>query len=581
MLQQGESTVIYILRGGQKLIEPVNEDLLNASEPLKNAIADTKNFRDFSLEMSIRYFLGDCSSDKQIVLLINALRYSADKECVLFGEETSHEDVMWLMKQADVWNMPRIKDICAKRLADNIADVPLDEKEHYYNQVILDACSMAPVREAMWHMGCVDAIFHRFNGAEFFTSKKSKALLGKKNQLIIYDSNNGLVEHISIPQMCDDEKICHAEYSSDMSSILLTSSYRVVLYDVKKGTSKDIYTVQRGDDRGDDDSDDEYLYCNKPLCDVRYSRDGSEILITSVIKGVITFIIYDIKKGSLGDEFTTEFLSYDPDYGEGVKDVIYTDDRSKVFMLTTGKDSFIYLLDFDSAQDDGKPPAFKCIWSIADQSIYVTMEYDSNSSQLLIGSSYEVFILDVHKDSTEVIYTGDDDYDFFEEGLNAKYICDRSKVLITSDNRAAVYDTETKESKVIFMYPEGISQSTMYRSDLSEFFVSNSHEVSIYNVKTGSREVLFTSPSKRIELGAYSKNSSQLHIECVYEKEVIIYDLLDDLDIKQKQLLFRALKSWQQGKPHSIANDELDTYARSTKLQHLKLFKLDSDLFFS
>ncbi len=192
---------VHIRRDGKELVDPFDVDLLNESKTLKNVMEDTNS----PAEESIRNFLNDCSNDKQIALLIDALKSNENEEAASFVESLLQSEVEWLMNQSTCWNIPSVQTACIKQLACNLVHLSLNTLPNDYGLMISDVLDMQLVCKA---------IIKRF-------------------------APEGLCDEITT-----DESIVSLGYNSGETKLLIGTDRRVVIVDVATGSASCILTAR-------------------------------------------------------------------------------------------------------------------------------------------------------------------------------------------------------------------------------------------------------------------------------------------------------------------------------------------------
>ena len=168
--------------------------------------------------------------------------------------------------------------------------------------------------------------------------------------------------------------------------------------------------------------------------------------------------------------------------------------------------------------------------------------------------------------------------------FSVAYNGDKTKLLIVTSRRVVIKDINTGKEHQPFtanakpftdrVYRECII-SVAYNRDETKLLIQTDSRVVIKDINTGDESQPFTAYGESMFSVAYNGDETKLLI--VTDRRIVICDLLNGLDIEHKQLLSRALESWQQDKPYSICNDdELEIYrSLLDNLQKPELFDVE------
>ncbi len=489
---------VHILRDGRELVEPFSVDLLNESKTLKNILEDTKDYKDFSLERCIGEFLKDSSNDKQIALLIDALKSNRDEKAASFVADLLQPEVEWLMDQSIFWDIASVQAACIKQLVRDLVHLDLDRLPGDYGIMISDACDMRLVREAIAKIlpqGCYSELFTAADGEYIksvaYNGDKTKLLISTDRRIVIWDINTGEERQPFTANSAD--RLKSVAYNGDETKLLIMTCRRIVIRDINTGEEHQPFTANA----------DEWIYS------VAYNDDETKLLICTAGRGIV---ICDINTGKEHQPFTANA-------DDDISSIAYNDDETKLLICT---DRGIVICDINTGKEHQPftANAHEYIWSVA---------YNDDETKLFIRTDRRIVIRNINTGKEHQLFTAN-----ANESISSAYN-DDAKLLIRTGRRIVIKDIETGE--------------------VDQLFAANAGE--------WMRSV------------AYNGDETKLLI-CT-DRRTVICDLLNGLNIEQKQLLFKALESWQQDKSYRVGNDdELEIYrSLLDKLQKPELFDVE------
>ena len=571
---------VHILRDGKELVDPFDVDLLNESKTFKDILEDVKDYKDFSLEEYIEGFL-EGLNDKKITLLIDALRRNREEKAASFVADLSQSDVTWLMDKSTHWNIASIQAACVKQLACNLVNLDLDRLSSDYGLMIADVCNMTKVYGAiakkMPQGGLCSEIFTANEGeyicSAAYNGNETKLLIGTNERIVLRDINTEErdinTEEVDQPFTAnDDEHIQSVAYNGE-TKLLIRTSRRVVIQDIETGDEYQPFAANAGE-------------C---ISSVAYNGDETQLLIAICseqgmwpLSGCV--VIKDINTGVEDRLFTCNA-------NERIYPVAYSSDETKL-LIRTGE-RIVIIKDIKTGVEDLR---FTCNF---DERIY-SVAYNSDETKLLISTGKRIVIKAIKAGVKDRIFTCNANGRIFSVTYNS----DETKLLISKGENSynssfrgiVIKDIKTGVEDRLFTCNanERISSVT-YNSDETKLLIgtddtsynSSFPGIVIKDIKTEVEDRLFTcNADECIYSVAYNSDEAKLLIgicnigDHVLDRRIVIYDLLNGLDIEQKQLLFRASESWQQDEPYSIGNDELEIYrSLLDRLKKPELFDLE------